>query len=110
MIKQFPDISEVDVIIGYRAGDSYFSFAQDFVNNTISVRDLNQATHRGTLGEQVVLISEKAFCQIVLKVMRRRITENIIINGWNVIPRREKYIAGKSGAVCGCSRSGSGYP
>lgn len=62
-----PDISEVDVIIGYRADDSYFSFAQDFVNNTISVRDLNQAMHLGTLGEQVVLISEKAFRQIVFE-------------------------------------------
>ncbi len=61
------DISDVDVIIGYRADDSYFSFAQDFINNTISVRDLNQAMRLGTLGEQVVLISEKAFCQIVFE-------------------------------------------
>ena len=60
-----PDISEVDVIVGYRADDSYFSFAQDFINNTISVRDLNQAMRLGTLGEQVVLVSEKAFRQIV---------------------------------------------
>lgn len=62
-----PDISEVDVIVGYRADDSYFSFAQDFVNNTISVRDLNRAMQLGTLGEQVVLISEKAFRQIVFE-------------------------------------------
>ena len=60
-----PDISDVDVIVGYRADDSYFSFAQDFVNNTISVRDLNRAMHLGTLGEQVVLVSEKAFGQII---------------------------------------------
>lgn len=59
-----PDTSEVDVIIGYRADDSYFSFAEDFVNNTISVRDLNRAMQLGTLGEQVVLISEQAFRQI----------------------------------------------
>lgn len=59
-----PDISDVDVIVGYRADDSYFSFAQDFVNNTISVRDLNRAMHLGTLGKQVVLVSEKAFGQI----------------------------------------------
>jgi len=62
-----PDIGDVDVIIGYRADDSYFSFAQDFVNNTISVRDLNQAMRLGTLGEQVVLVSEKAFGQIVFE-------------------------------------------
>ncbi len=60
-----PDISGVDIIIGYRADDSYFSFAEDFVNNTISVRDLNRAMQLGTLGEQVVLVSEQAFRQIV---------------------------------------------
>ena len=38
-----------------------------FINNTISVRDLNRAMHLGTLGEQVVLISEKAFRQIVFE-------------------------------------------
>jgi len=60
-----PNLSDVDVIIGYRADDSYFSFAQDFVNNAISVRDLNQAMRLGALGEQVVLVSKRAFCQIV---------------------------------------------
>ena len=59
-----PDTKDVDVIIGYRADDSYFSFAEDFVNNTISLRDLNKAMHLGTLGEQVVLISKQAFNQI----------------------------------------------
>ena len=59
-----PDITGVDVIIGYRADDSYFSFAEDFVNNTISVRDLNVAMQLGTLGEQIVLLSPKAFGQI----------------------------------------------
>ena len=56
-----PDINNADVMIGYRADDSYFSFAEDFVNNTISVRDLNTAMQLGTLGEQIVLLSPKAF-------------------------------------------------
>lgn len=59
-----PDISDTDVIIGYRADDSYFSYAEDFVNNTISLRDLNRAMQLGNLGEQVVLISERSFKQI----------------------------------------------
>ena len=59
-----PDISNVDVMIGYRADDSYFSFAEDFVNNTISLRDLSVAMQLGTLGEQIVLLSPKAFEQI----------------------------------------------
>lgn len=59
-----PNITDVDVMIGYRADDSYFSFAEDFVNNTISLRDLNLAMQLGTLGEQVVLLSERSFQQI----------------------------------------------
>ena len=59
-----PDTTDVDVMIGYRADDSYFSFAEDFVNNTISLRDLNHAMQLGTLGEQVVLLSERSFSQI----------------------------------------------
>ncbi|MBR6637509.1 MAG: DUF3990 domain-containing protein [Lachnospiraceae bacterium] len=59
-----PDITNVDVMVGYRADDSYFSFAEDFVNNTISLKDLNFAMQLGTLGKQVVLISERSFGQI----------------------------------------------
>lgn len=58
------DISNYDVIIGYRADDSYFSFAQDFVAGTISLRKLSEAMHLGKLGEQIVLKSEKAFERI----------------------------------------------
>ena len=53
-----------DVMIGYRADDSYFSFAEDFVNNTISLRDLNMAMHLGMLGEQVVLLSRRSFDRV----------------------------------------------
>lgn len=59
-----PDISEYDVITGYRADDSYFSFAQDFVANTISFQKLSEAMRLGKLGEQIVLKSPKAFDQI----------------------------------------------
>lgn len=34
------------------------------INNTISVRDLNVAMQLGTLGEQITLLSPKAFQQI----------------------------------------------
>lgn len=53
-----------DVIYGYRADDSYFSFAQDFLNGTISYRQLNNALHLGKLGQQYVLKSHKAFHNI----------------------------------------------
>ena len=59
-----PDISAYDVIIGYRADDSYFSFAQDFVSGVISLQKLAQAMRLGKLGEQIVLKSPKSFAQI----------------------------------------------
>ena len=59
-----PDIQKYDIIIGYRADDSYFSFAQDFVANAVSLRQLDKAMHLGRLGEQVVLKSREAFERI----------------------------------------------
>lgn len=56
-----------DVIIGYRADDSYFSFAQDFLNNAISLRKLSRAMNLGKLGLQTVLKSERAFAQITFQ-------------------------------------------
>lgn len=56
-----------DIMIGYRADDSYFSFAQDFINGTISYRQLNNAMHLGKLGRQIVLKSQKAFERMKFK-------------------------------------------
>ena len=55
------DYKKYDIIIGYRANDSYFSYAGDFVNGTLSLSDLSEAMCLGRLGEQVVLKSKKAF-------------------------------------------------
>ena len=37
------DYEKADIIIGYRADDSYFSFAADFINGAISYRQLSNA-------------------------------------------------------------------
>ena len=58
------DYQSQDAIIGYRADDSYFSFAQDFINGTISYRQPNNAMHLGKLGQQFVLKSKQAFDRI----------------------------------------------
>ncbi len=58
------DIKPYDIIIGYRADDSYFSFAQDFVSGSISFRKLTEAMSLGKLGEQIVLKSKKSFKHI----------------------------------------------
>ncbi len=58
------DTSMYDVIVGYRADDSYFSFAEDFLNNSIGINQLEQAMKLGKLGTQQVLVSQKAFLHL----------------------------------------------
>ena len=65
LLKNFLiDYSAYDIMIGYRADDSYFSFAQDFLNGTISYRQLGNAIRLGKLGQQFVLKSKAAFERI----------------------------------------------
>ena len=59
--KFLPDYQDYDIIKGYRADDSYFSFAAAFLNNTISLSQLEKAMVLGKLGEQIVAKSEKSF-------------------------------------------------
>ena len=56
-----PEYEDKDIIIGYRADDSYFAFANAFLNNTLSLAQLEKAMYLGKLGEQIVLKSKKAF-------------------------------------------------
>ena len=58
------NIGDYDVVVGYRADDSYFQYAESFVSNGIPLRSLNKALRLGKLGEQTVLVSQKAFDQI----------------------------------------------
>ncbi len=58
------DLRNYDVVVGYRADDSYFSYAQSFVSNSLPLRSLNMALKLGKLGAQTVLISKKAYNQI----------------------------------------------
>ena len=58
------DYGKYDVIIGYRADDSYFMYANDFLNNSLSIEGLEKALKIGNLGLQIVLKSKKAFDRI----------------------------------------------
>ena len=62
-----PELSVFDYIKGYRADDSYFSFARAFLSNQISYSQLQGAMKLGKLGEQIMLKSERAFEQIAFK-------------------------------------------
>ena len=65
MEKYNIDISEDDLIIGYRADDSYFRFAEDFLNNSISVEKLERAKdiNKASVGT-VKNIAETLGCNI----------------------------------------------
>ena len=58
------DVSEYDVVIGYRADDSYFRFPEAFVRSEITFESLEKIFHAGELGKQYVLISQRAFKNI----------------------------------------------
>lgn len=77
-----PEYEYYDLIIGYRADDSYFSFANAFLNNTISFEQLRKAMFLGKLGEQVVLKSEEAFSRLVFK-------ESIPVDSSLYYPKRQ---------------------
>lgn len=64
-LKKFKiDTSKADVIIGYRADDSYFKYAKDFVENRIYKSTLDKALKLGHLGLQVFIKSKRAFSQL----------------------------------------------
>ena len=55
------NVNAFDLITGYRADDSYFDYAESFLNNGISVEQLARAMQLGKLGEQIVIKSKNAF-------------------------------------------------
>lgn len=61
------NVNAYDLITGYRADDSYFDYAESFLNNGISVEQLAQAMRLGKLGEQIVLKSEFAFSKLTFE-------------------------------------------
>lgn len=58
------NVNAYDLITGYRADDSYFDYAESFLNNGISVEQLARAMRLGKLGEQIVVKSQYAFSKL----------------------------------------------
>lgn len=55
------DTSMADVIVGYRADDSYFKYASDFLKGLLFRETLDKVLYYGDLGLQVFIKSPKAF-------------------------------------------------
>lgn len=65
LIENFSvNVNAFDLITGYRADDSYFDYAETFINNGISVDQLAKAMRLGKLGEQIVIKSKFAFSNL----------------------------------------------
>lgn len=58
------NVNAYDLITGYRADDSYFDYAEAFLNNAITVEQLSHAMQLGKLGEQIVIKSKFAFSKM----------------------------------------------
>lgn len=68
ILKRFPvETVNADAITGYRADDSYFTFARNFLNGTITLAKLSEAMRLGKLGLQFMVKSEKAFDRLVFQ-------------------------------------------
>lgn len=57
----FIDVSNYDIVIGYRADDSFFEFPKMFIRSEIRIIRLKQIYELGYIGKQIAVISEKAF-------------------------------------------------
>ena len=65
ILENFPvNTDDYDIMIGYRADDSYFSYARDFLSNSITVKHLSKVMKLGKLKNQIVLKSKLAFSHI----------------------------------------------
>ena len=77
------NVNAYDLITGYRADDSYFDYAESFLNNGISVEQLARAMRLGKLGEQLVLKSKFAF-------------DRIRYEGFDIAEKEKYYVLRKS--------------
>ena len=55
------DLSQADIVCGYRADDSYFSIARFFVQGAITDEQATHALRLGNLGRQAMVKSQRAF-------------------------------------------------
>lgn len=61
------DTSQADIIIGYRADDSYIDVVDSFLKNELSLEDVERLFKKAELGQQVFIKSKKAFDALVFE-------------------------------------------
>ena len=65
--KYCVDLSKADVIVGYRADDSYFQIIESFLDNYITIDEVVSFFYKAKLGRQIVFISKKSFDEKYIK-------------------------------------------
>lgn len=60
LAKYYIDVEKYDVVVGYRADDSYFRFPIRFITSDLAFEDLEKVYLSGNLGVQYALMSTKA--------------------------------------------------
>lgn len=97
------DISSYDVVIGFRADDSYFKFPLMFVRGEIRLERLVDIYNLGYLGTQIAIISEKAFQRLsfiesieVEAVYREKYRSRILLadERFHQIAKEERWLEG----------------
>ena len=58
--KYYIDVTQYDVVIGYRADDAYFAFPISFMKNQLAYEDLDRIYKLGNLGVQQAFMSYRA--------------------------------------------------
>ena len=58
--KYYIDVNKYDIVIGFRADDSYFRFPIRFISNDLAFEDLENIFLSGNLGVQYAFMSEEA--------------------------------------------------
>jgi hypothetical protein len=61
------DTSKADIIIGYRADDSYIDIVDAFLKKELSIEEVDRLFRKGNLGLQIFIKSEAAFNALVYK-------------------------------------------
>jgi len=69
------DTSKYDIIIGYRADDAYFTYAEDFLSGLIYKETMENALRYGGLGIQIFIKSRRAFGRIKVTKEPEVVTE-----------------------------------
>lgn len=65
LVKRYrPNTTDADIIIGYRADDSYTQVIEAFLLNQINLYEVERLFYKGSLGNQIFLKSKKAFEEI----------------------------------------------